>query len=580
MRKMDRKIWGKGAVFFLICVMILSGCGQKNGNEALGAATEQKDTGNSGGAEENDSEKNESGKSGIENSGRSDNGDQNAWQQGFAVIDGKLTIGDMDILFEDEDASTDWDRAKSAIIHLDGETVTVDGKGASAEGNVVTISKAGNYVLEGTLTDGTVRVDCDDKETVRLILNGVTIHSETSAAIDIVDAHKTIITLADGTVNTLSDSAGFSYRNTEKEEPNAVLFSKDDLTINGSGTLAVEAVFNNGIQCKDILKIMGGKYEITTVNHGIKGNDALAVVDGEMQISAEGDGLKSDTALTVLGGTVNVARSEEGMEAETIVIGGGTIDITSTDDGINASTDGTAVPAIYIGGGSVTVRAEGDGLDANGSIYMCGGEVTVHGPEKSGNGAIDYDREFLLTGGVLAAFGPGGMDQAIGDNSSQPGIMMVFDGNQPAGTKVNVKDENGNVLYGFTGEKTFRTAVISVPEFQTDGNYQLESSDVTVAFTLKDMITYLNKDGVADSAVMAPGGRGGKLGGRGERPEGQEFPDGERPPKGQRDSDREMMPEGRGFSDGERPPEGERPARGQRFSEEEMPQEGERPPEE
>lgn len=544
-----RKFLEKGTVLFLSCIMILSGCGQNNQRQTPGTAAKQEAENEgqekSDGSETGNGQKAESQNPGTEDYGKSDTSVQNM-QQEFAVIEGKLTVGDTEILFEDEDETADWEREKAVTLRLNEGNIEVDGSGAAVEGNVVTISRAGVYVLEGTLTDGTVRVDCEDKETVRLILNGVTIHSETSAAIDIMNAHKTVITLADGTVNTLSDGTGFAYRDTEKEEPNAVLFSKDDLTINGSGTLNVDAVFNNGIQSKDILKIMGGNYKITSLNHGIKGNDALAVLGGEMRISAAGDGLKSDAALAFLDGKADIIQSEEGMEGETIVIGGGTIEITSTDDGINASTDGTAVPAIYIGGGSVIVRAEGDGLDANGSIYISGGEVTVHGPERSGNGAIDYDREFLLTGGVLAAFGPGGMDQTMGVNSSQPGILMTFDENQPAGTQVTIKDEHGGILYTFADEKTFRTAVVSVPEFQTDETYQLESGDTAVTFTLKDMITYLNKDGVTDKAAMGPGGRGGgRSGKKGERPEGQEFPDG----RGFSDEDRGARTAKKGLTD-------------------------------
>lgn len=498
------------------------------------------------------------------------------------VQDSKLTIGDTEVPFDDEDTYRPWEEDEAVKISLADGGITIDGEGASAEGNTVTIESGGTYVLEGSLSDGTVRVETEDEETVRLVLNGVKIHSETSAAIDIADAKKAVISLEEGTVNTLSDSSGFTYRDEDKEEPNAVLFCKNDLTINGDGKLAVESVFNNAVQSKDVLKIMGGSYEISSANHGIKGNDALVVNGGEIRISSVGDGLKSDTALAVLDGDVVISQCEEGLEAETIVIGGGTIDVTASDDGINASTDGTAVPAIYIGGGVMTVRAEGDGIDSNGSVYMSGGEVTVYGPKRNGNGALDYDRDFQITGGVLAAFGPGGMDSHVGESSSQAAFLMTYEESQPAGTVTVLKDEEGNELYRWSGEKAYRTVVISVPELKKGNTYQLETGEgadaVLVEFNQEETVLWLDKDGVTDGAAMTFGGRGGGPGGKGGAggreggPDGGKRPGRENAPGGEGRPEGENAPGGEGRPEGESAPGGEgRPDKGGRTESGELP---------
>lgn len=434
------------------------------------------------------------------------------------VENGSLTMGDIRISLEPEDEYTAWDEGSAVKIRLEDNGITIEGQGAKAQDGTVTIEKAGTYILSGSLSDGRVFVDAGDDDVVRLVFDGVSIHSEAFAPVDIKRAKKTIISLEEGTVNSLSDSPNFRYRDEEKEEPNAALFSKGDLTVNGSGTLKVDGTFNNGICSKDVLKIVGGTFEVAAANHGVKGNDALAVYGGQLKISAVGDGVKSDTLAAILGGDILVSGSEEGLEAESIVICGGTMDLTASDDGINASTDENNTPWIYFMGGEVTVRAEGDGIDSNGSIHMSGGKVTVYGPSKRGNGALDYDREFILTGGMLAAFGPGGMEQNVSSASSQVSVFVDFGEAQEAGTEVILRDQTGKELYRGIGEKGFKTAVISVPEMVTGAEYGLEAGDTKISFMPEETIVYVNKEGIQEAAAMNPG-RGGP-GGRGERTDG------------------------------------------------------------
>lgn len=444
------------------------------------------------------------------------------------VEDGRLTIGDMEISFDPDDEYTVWDEDSSVMIQLDDSKITIDGQGATAQGSTVTIEKGGTYVLKGSLSDGTILVDAGNDDTVRLVFDGVNIHSERFAPVDIKKAGKTIISLEAGSVNSLSDSPNLIYRNEEKEEPNGALFSKGNLTINGSGTLKVDGTFNNGICSKDVLKIVGGTFEVTAANHGVKGNDALVIYDGRMTISAVGDGIKSDTLAALLGGNILIRDCEEGIEAETVVIHGGAIDLTASDDGINASTDGTNTPQIYFMGGTVTVRAEGDGIDSNGSIQMSGGQVTVYGPSKRDNGALDYDREFNLTGGTIMAFGPGGMEQNVSSSESQVSVLADFGETLAAGTTVTLRDSDGKELCTGIGERDFKTVVISVPEMTAGSQYEIEAGECVITFVPEQTVVYVNKDGVQEAASMGPG-RGGAGGKDGRMNGGRNGQTGERP---------------------------------------------------
>lgn len=457
------------------------------------------------------------------------------------IENGNIVVGDIGISCDSDDEYTVWDENSAVVIELNDSQITINGQGAKAEGSTVTIEKGGTYILRGTLSDGTILVDAGDHDKVRLVFDGVNIHSETSAAVDIKKAEKTIISLEEGSVNSLSDSPNLIYRSQDKEEPNGALFSKGDLTINGSGKLTVNGTFNNAICSKDTLKIAGGNIEITAANHGIKGNDALVIYDGQLTIQSAGDGLKSDILTAVLGGTIQISDCEEGLEAETVIICGGTLDLTARDDGINASTDGNNTPQLYFMGGTVTVRAEGDGIDSNGSIHMSGGQLTVYGPSRRDNGALDYDREFDLTGGILAAFGAGGMDQNVSSTDSQISVLVDFQEIQQAGTVITLLDKEGNELYKGTGERDFQTAVISVPEMTAGNEYTIKAGEITISFIPEETIIYVNKEGIQERAAMGAGhggfgNRNNRMDGRrerqpGERPEPPEGRNNEKRPK-------------------------------------------------
>ena len=247
-------------------------------------------------------------------------------------------------------------------------------------GSTVTITEAGSYTLTGSLSDGQICVDTAKENRVRLILDGVSITSSGSAAIYVRSADKVVISLKDGTSSTLRN--GGSFVQTDENNVDAVIFSKDDLTIKGSGSLTVNSPAGHGIVGKDDLKIKGGTISVTAARKTLSANDTL----------------------TVDGGVLTLNAGTEGMEASNVVINGGSISVQAGDDGINATwlSDATR-PAIEINGGSLSIvmgAGDTDGIDSNGDLVITGGTVDI-----SGSSTFDIDGNVTFTGGTVIVNG-------------------------------------------------------------------------------------------------------------------------------------------------------------------------------
>jgi len=189
-----------------------------------------------------------------------------------------------------DDLDSGWSTVGATLVTLEGDSIQVDGTGATVDGTTVTFVTAGTYIISGSLADGQIRVDSLEKGTVKLVLNGVDIACSTSSPIYVLNADKVVLTLADGSANRVEDGEAYVPEDTESDEPGAAIFSHDDLTINGSGSLVVVANYNHGIQSKDDLKIAGGTISIEAANDGMKGRDSVSVRDGIITVNAGGDG--------------------------------------------------------------------------------------------------------------------------------------------------------------------------------------------------------------------------------------------------------------------------------------------------
>lgn len=257
---------------------------------------------------------------------------------------------DIDASIAAEDIDVGYDEESSVGITFSDGSAAIDGEGATAEGETVTISQAGTYILSGTAPNGRIIVSADKTAEIKLIFNGVDITCADNAPLLVSKAKKVYIVLEDGTENVLTDSASYSLGEDDSNTDGAI-FSKADLTINGSGTLTVNANYKHGIVSKDDLVITDGNINVTSASTAMEGKDSIKISGGTFNISAGTNGIKSTNTeasdkgfISVTGGSFTVVANNDAFEAETVLsIEGGSFDITTGGGSANASmkSDGT-----------------------------------------------------------------------------------------------------------------------------------------------------------------------------------------------------------------------------------------------
>lgn len=246
-------------------------------------------------------------------------------------------------IFTTRDLDASYSESDSIAIVLNGNTISCNSGNVSVSGSTVTVNQEGTYVLSGTLADGSVIVDAEKTDKIQLVLSGVSIHSGASAPIYVRQADKVFVTLAAGTQNSLSNGGSFTADGDTNID--AVLFSRDDLTLNGSGTLTITSPGGHGIVSKDSLRVTGGSYAMDVSGHGLSGQDEVSIANGTFDIVAGKDGIH--------------AENSEDADAGFVYLENGTYRITAVGDGISASGNCTVVDGDYTittGGGSETVQ--------------------------------------------------------------------------------------------------------------------------------------------------------------------------------------------------------------------------------
>lgn len=217
-----------------------------------------------------------------------------------------------------------------------GDTINIDGEGVVVKDKTITIKSAGVYSLTGKLDEGQIIVDAGNEDDVFIVLNGVDITNSNTSPIYSKNSKNTIISLQDNTKNTLTDGEEYKFEDST-DEPNATIFSKNDLYIIGSGSLIINANYNHGIYSKDEFKIQSGDITINSKNDGIKGKDCVNIAGGNINIVSGGDGIQSNNTtdetkgyILIEDGNINISAGEDGIQAETnLQIKDGTIDIVS-----------------------------------------------------------------------------------------------------------------------------------------------------------------------------------------------------------------------------------------------------------
>lgn len=332
-------------------------------------------------------------------------------------------------MFTDRDLEIGYDEETSVPITLSGDSASSDSDAVQISGSTVTITDEGTYLLSGTLQDGSIVVSAEDTDKVQLVLDGVDITSATSAAIYVLEADKVFLTTASGSGNTLTN--GGEYVAIDENNIDGVIFSKSDLTLNGAGTLTIQANAGHGIVSKDDLVLTSGTYDITAASQGLSGKDSVRIANGSYTIVSGKDGIHAENTddislgfLYVAGGTFEITAQGDGMSASgylqveggtfTITTGEGSASVTMTSDTMSAGPGGfqagttttqeedsdsqkglKADGAITLADGSFVTDTVDDSIHAGGEIRLTGGTYQL----RSGDDAIHSDGAVVLENG-------------------------------------------------------------------------------------------------------------------------------------------------------------------------------------
>lgn len=376
--------------------------------------------------------------------------------------------------FDSEDLDSSYNESECTKINLSGSGATVSGSGVTVENGNITITSAGSYIISGTLTDGSIKVNCSEKGTVRLILNGASISSSSTAPVVVEEAKKVLVTLADGTTNTITDK---TRQSVDDEDFSSAVYSKADLVFNGSGTLNVNAGYRNGIKSTDDLKVVSGTFNITSNEDGIIGKDLLGIKDGKFTIKSGSDGMKS---------TYDTDTSKGN-----IVITGGEFDITASNDGVHCNED------ILISGGNLTISSGDDGVHADDNLQVDGGTIDI---KKCCEG-LEGVQITLNDGDISIVASDDGINAADGSSSSGMGIGG-FGGGQTSSS-------DSSILLTINGGNIFVNA--SGDGLDSNGNIVMNGGNVTVLGPTSDGDTALDFDGtftINGGVLMAFGSSG------------------------------------------------------------------------
>ena len=322
------------------------------------------------------------------------------------------------VWFTENDLDGSWDTEGAVQITLEGSTASIEGSGAYVKGSDVVIASSGRYIVTGELTDGSLIVDAHDNSKVWILLSGVSLTCSDDAAIRIDQADKVFLTLAEGTENVVTSGESYSEE-ALSDNTGGAIFSHDDLTVNGSGSLTVSASYKHGIDANDDLVITGGTVVIEAPADGIHASDSLRICSADLTINAGDDGLatgEENAPLYMESGSVSITAGGDGIHsAGDITLAGGSLVISAKDDGIHSDT------SFLITDGSVVINESYEGIEAL-TIDQQGGDISI----------VSSDDGFNANGGSSGQPGMGGFGGGRGENRGPGGISAGTESRQDA----------------------------------------------------------------------------------------------------------------------------------------------------
>lgn len=335
-------------------------------------------------------------------------------------------------MFTDRDKDISYDESKAVDIALADNKTSCNSKNVTVKENTITITDEGTYLITGKLTNGRVVIDAEKTDKIELVLNGVNINCDTSASLYIKQADKVFVTLANKSENTLSNKSEFVA--VDDNNIDSVIFSKDDITFNGTGKLTVNAKYGHGIVSKDDLVFTGGDYIVTAKNHALTGDDSIKIAESSLKLEAGKDGLHADNTedttkgiVYIESGSLEITSDGDGIDASaTVDVVNGTIDITSGGGSENAEkkqeemfgrggfapnafentdTDTETISAkgikstadMNISGGTISISSADDTLHSNSNLTISDGTIKL----SSGDDGIHANSNTAISGGTI-----------------------------------------------------------------------------------------------------------------------------------------------------------------------------------
>ncbi len=445
----------------------------------------------------------------------------------------------------DQDAS--YDESSATKISLSGNSASISGDGASEKDGTITIQQEGTYVVTGTLNDGQIIVQAADTHKVHIVLKGASIYCADHAALFIKQADKVFLTLADGSENTLGSGSSY-HLSDEDSNVDGVIFSRADLTLNGSGKLTVNAKYKHAIVSKDDLIVTGGAYAITAGNGGgLYGKDCVKITNGTFTIQSGTDGIQASNVeqadrgyVYISGGALNITAGTDGIQADTVLrIDGGTFQITSGGGSANASTDqkGNENPgwgmwgpgskektaktedptdtsdsakglkagvSLSVRGGTFTIDSSDDSVHCNGTVTITGGTFAL----SSGDDGVHAGDALLIQNGTIAISqsyeGLEGLNVTISggkiqltasdDGINSAGGSDTADQGRPGQNQFNVSEDSDLFIKMIGGSVTVDAGGDGI---DSNGNLIIEGGTVLVSGSANNGNGALDYEGTA-----------------------------------------------------------------------------------